>query len=222
MESCGTLARLNGDILDGIFTKLTIQEIFQLRPVCREFQGIIRKESFQRTCAVSSKIQGHHEQGSLSFSPIFFFLAKGKIEWMGFNNTLRIWQRLPSLGTMLPSPTPTLLMKDFFITASGGLLCVNVSEDRHFESIIICNPLTQTKVELPPLNFRRQPVLLHLLVGSNHTYKVIAVGSAAMGMGNLSRKTEVYDSATGELELKLVFIRLVKTKTGDTLCLALI
>ena len=99
---------------------------------------------------------------------------------------------------------------------------MNVSEDRHFESIIICNPLTQTKVELPPLNFRRQPVLLHLLVGSNHTYKVIAVGSAAMGMGNLSRKTEVYDSATGELELKLVFIRLVKTKTGDTLCLALI
>ena len=99
-----------------------------------------------------------------------------------------------------------------------GLLCVNVSEDRHFESIIICNPLTQTKVELPPLKFRRQPVLLHLLVGSDHTYKVIAAGSAAMGTGNLSRKTEVYDSDTGEL--KLMFIGFVKT--GDSLCLALI
>jgi hypothetical protein len=216
MESCGTLTRLNGDILDGILTKLTVQEIFQLRPVCREFRDIIKKESFQRTCAVSSKIGGHHEHGSPSFSPIFFFLAEGKIEWMGYDNTSRIWQRLPSLGTMLPSPTPTLLMKDYFVTASGGLLCVNVSEDRHFECIIICNPLTQTKVELPPLKFRRQPVLLHLLVGSNHAYKVIAAGSAAMGTGNLSRKTEVYDSDTGELKLMIIGF----VKTGDSLCLA--
>lgn len=208
MESCGTLTRLTDDILDGIIAKLTFQETFRLRPVCTEFRGIIRKKSFQRTCAISSKIRGHHEQGSLSFSPIFFFLAEGKIEWMGYNNTLKVWQRLPSLRTMLPSPTPTLLMKDFFITASGGLLCVNVSEDRHFESIIICNPLTQTKVELPPLHFRRQPVLLHLLVESNHKYKVIAAGSAAMGTGNLSRKTEVFDSDTGELNL--VFIGIVK------------
>jgi hypothetical protein len=172
---------------------------FSCGQFAESFRDIIKKESFQRTCAVSSKIGDHHEHGSLNFSPIFFFLAEGKIEWMGYDNTSRIWQRLPSLGTMLPSPTPTLLMKDFFITASGGLLCVNVSEDRHFECIIICNPLTQTKVELPPLKFRRQPVLLHLLVGSNHTYKVIAAGSAAMGTGNLSRKTEVYDSDTGEL-----------------------
>lgn len=198
MELCGTLARLNEDVLDRILTKLAIREIFQLRPVCREFQGIIRKEGFQRARAIASKNRGHPEEGSLSLSPIFFFLAEGRIEWMGYNNTLRIWQRLPSLWTMLPSPTPTLLMKDFFITASGGLLCVNVSEDRHFERIIICNPLTQTKVELPPLNFRRQPVLLHLLVGSNCAYKVIAAGSAALGTESLSRKTEVYNSTTGK------------------------
>jgi len=83
MESCGTLTRLNGDILDGILTKLTVQEIFQLRPVCREFRDIIKKESFQRTCAVSSKIGDHHEHGSLNFSPILFFLGEGKIERKG-------------------------------------------------------------------------------------------------------------------------------------------
>lgn len=57
-----------------------------------------------------------------------------------------------------------------------------------------CNPQTQKRLVLPPLNLRRNPVLIYLLVNhSPYSCKVIAAGSSSEGS---SQCTEVFDSET--------------------------
>jgi hypothetical protein len=163
MDSCGNLTELHGDILYQCLAKLSFVDVFRIRLVCREFRKVIQCETFHKFCALNSK---QRLVGQGSFSPVFFFLVDGRLEWMGFESTHERWVRLPSLAAMVPSPSlgTTQPLKQFFITSCGGLVCANVSEDREREKIIICNPLTQTTKELPPMRFRRNPVLLHLLV----------------------------------------------------------
>ena len=164
MESCSNLIEFHGDILYQCLAKLSFVDVFRIRPVCKEFQRVIQNDSFHKFCALDTK----ERLGHGSFSPVFFFLVDGgpSLEWMGFDSIQEKWVRLPSLGEMVPSPSvgATRPMKQFFITSCGGLVCANVSEDREKEKIVICNPLTQTVKELPPMRFRRNPVLLHLLV----------------------------------------------------------
>lgn len=162
MESCGSLAEFQRDILYQCLAKLSFVDLCRIRLVCREFQRVVQCETFHKFCALNSKQRLEHG----SFSPVFFFLVDRSLEWMGFDGIQQKWVRLPSLGAMMPSPSlgTTRPMKQFFITSCGGLVCANVSEDREKERIIICNPLTQTTKELPPMRCRRNPVLLHLLV----------------------------------------------------------
>lgn len=119
---------------------------------------------------------------------------------MGYDSNNQRWNRLPSLRLLLPPRTQvqTTLKKDYLVASTGGLLCVDVSEFRTAERIFVLNPITQTSTELPPLNYRRGPVLLQVIVDAEtRSYQVIVAGSASAN-DDLSRKTEVYSSQTGE------------------------
>ena len=120
--------------------------------------------------------------------------------WVGFDLKSKKWTRLPPLD-FLETPDPGLI-KEFLVAGSGGLLCVNVSKQHGVEQIIICNPLTRDMRKLPSMNLPRQPVIMNLLLDKdNNNYKVIVAGSATIGSEELSRKTEVYDSITGQWKL---------------------
>ena len=110
---------------------------------------------------------------------------------------LKKWRQLPTLRC-LPSPGQNLF-KEYLLSSAGGLVCANISKSLECEKIVVCNPMIQSWRDLPPLNFPRNPVLLHILVNPNtDSYLVIAAGSSGMAEGHLSTKTEVFSSLTSE------------------------
>ncbi|KAG0628139.1 hypothetical protein M758_1G004000 [Ceratodon purpureus] len=180
------------ELMDDILGRLPMCEVLQLRhELGKTFKNAILRPAFRRSRPGSEG----------DFSPSFFMTDdEGDLHWHGFDTKLKKWTRLPSLNfakTILPSPDPDLF-KDYLMAGDGGLLCINVGKATGREKLVICNPLTQKVKELPPLNYPRHPVLMHLKVDpdSGH-YKVIVAGSAAIGTEVLSLKTEEYDSRTG-------------------------
>jgi hypothetical protein len=183
------------DLQEALLNKLDFKELTQVKLASKEVKSFIESDVYH-----ISRGQIHTREASLS--PLYFFMKDGIWQCSGFDLLTGDWKRLPAL-TFLPPPEEDLF-KEYFVAGGEGLFCINVSKSPHEERVIVCNPLTQKIVELPPLNSRRNPVLMHMLVNSTtKSYKVIVAGSSGME-GGLSKCTEIFDSLTWKW-----------TKTGD-------
>ena len=184
------------DVMDHILSLLPMNEVLGLRSkLGRALKDAIHRPAFRE----------NRPSSEAEYGPSFFTTDSelGDMHWHGFDINLRKWSRLPSLNfakPTLPSPDPDLF-KDYLVAGDGGLLCIYVGKASGREKLVMCNPLTQQVKVLPPLTYPRHPVLMHLKVDhdTGH-YKVIVVGSAAIGTEELSLKTEEYDSRKGEWE----------------------
>ncbi|KAH9539984.1 hypothetical protein CY35_15G085000 [Sphagnum magellanicum] len=199
------------ELEDKVLANLRVQEIYRTRAVCKSFRQAIHRHTFRHArrqflmsssiCSSSSATPSHVHEGS--FSPIVLFVNPlGIWEWSGYHLELQKWTKLPTLSC-LPAPDRRVL-KNFFVAGCDGLLCINIANplERSVEKLIVCNPLTQSSLELPPLNYRRHPVLLHVLVDhANNSFMILVAGSSSMGSEHLCRKTEVYDSLTSSWEV---------------------
>ncbi len=189
------------ELEDKVLANLRLQELYRTRAVCKSFRQAIHRHTFRHArrqflmsssiCSSSSSIPSHVHEGS--FSPIVLFVNPlGIWEWSGYHLELQKWIKLPTLSC-LPAPDRRVL-KNFFVAGCDGLLCINIANpfERSVEKLIVCNPLTQSSLELPPLNYRRHPVLLHVLVDhANNSFMILVAGSSSMGSEHLCRKTEV-------------------------------
>ena len=183
------------DLQEALLNKLDYKELTQVKLASKEVKSFIESDAYH-----ISRGQIHTREASLS--PLYFFMKDKIWQCSGFDLLSGDWKRLPAL-TFLPPPEEDLF-KEYFVAGGEGLFCINVSKVPHEERVIVCNPLTQKMVELPPLNSRRNPVLMHMLVNSTtKSYKVIVAGSSGME-GGLSKCTEIFDSLTWKW-----------TKTGD-------
>ena len=163
--SWGNLPR---ELRDLIVARLPLHGVFQFRSVCKEYENVITRESF-----LQSRLTQDLFPTEGKFSPMFFFIdsATQLWQWAGFDVLSNRWHRLPSLS-FLATPTPDLF-KEFLIAGSGGLLCANVSKNPSAELLIVCNPVTRSMRELPPMHFPRQPVLMNLVLdAATGNYKV--------------------------------------------------
>jgi F-box interacting protein len=185
---------LPDEIQGCVLSNLKYEELFQLKLVCRGIQKVIGIPAF-----LSSRGDTVRQEGLLT--SLYLYVKNGDLQWSGYDLVLKKWRPLPTLRC-LPSPNIDLF-KDYLVSSGGGLLCANVSSSLHNEELVVCNPMTQTRRVLPPLNFPRNPVLMHMLFNpATKSYKVIVAGSAGMTEGLiLSRKTEVFDSLTSEWEV---------------------
>ncbi len=189
------------ELEDKVLANLRLQELYRTRAVCKSFRQAIHRHTFRHArrqflmsssiCSSSSATPSHVHEGS--FSPIVLFVnALGIWEWSGYHLELQKWTKLPTLSC-LPAPDRRVL-KNFFVAGCDGLLCINIANplEHSVEKLIVCNPLTQSSLELPPLNYRRHPVLLHVLVDhANNSFMILVAGSSSMGSEHLCRKTEV-------------------------------
>ena len=185
---------LPGEIQGCVLSNLKYEDLFQVKLACKGIQKLIESPAF-----LSSRGDTVREEGLLT--SLYLYVKNGGLQWSGYDLVLKKWRPLPTLGC-LPSPDIDLF-KDYLVASGGGLLCANVSSSPHNEELVVCNPMTQTSRVLPPLNFPRNPVLMHMLVNpATKSYKVIVAGSAGMTEGLiLSRKTEVFDSLTSQWEV---------------------
>ncbi|KAH9533480.1 hypothetical protein CY35_18G054900 [Sphagnum magellanicum] len=209
------------ELEDKVLANLSLQELFKVRSVCKSFNQAIHRETFRHARrdafkAASSSSSATHQSRTTpihvsegSFGPLVFFAnaALGKWEWSGYDLELQQWRKLPTLSNSclhLPPPDRRSL-KNFFIAGGDGLLCMNVAnplDSPNFEKLIVCNPLTQSTLELPPLHFRRHPVLIHMMVNhATNSFMILVAGSSSIGSQHLCRKTEVYDSLTSSWEV---------------------
>ena len=185
---------LPDEIQGCVLSNLKYEELFQVKLVCTGIQKFIESPAY-----LSSRGDTVRKEGLLT--SLYLYVKNGGLQWSGYDLVLKKWRPLPTLGC-LPSPNIDLF-KDYLVCSGGGLLCANVSSSLHSEELVVCNPMTQTKRVLPPLNFPRNPVLMHMLAyPATKSYKVIVAGSAGMTEGLiLSRKTEVFDSLTSKWEV---------------------
>ncbi|CAM6034952.1 unnamed protein product [Sphagnum compactum] len=191
LSTSSQLLMLTEDLQNKVFAKLPTRDVFRLRTCCPAFRDLPNRDSFKQARSIESR-----DDLESMYSPMFFSVHNGVLEWAGYDLTLQEWRTLPSLNC-LPSPDPGLL-KEFLIAGGDGLLCFTVGKSLEDPKLVVCNPLTQETRVLPQMNFPRHPVLMHLLVDRcKNSYKVIVAGSSTTGTEHLCRKTEVYCSKTG-------------------------
>ncbi|KAG0567102.1 hypothetical protein KC19_7G110100 [Ceratodon purpureus] len=177
------------EIQGRILGYLAYEQVFQLKTVSSSIKNLAESDEFQASPSRKKP----------TLTACYFFIENGVWKWAGFDPSSREWRLLPPLK-FLPAdcmPDPDLF-KEFLICAKDGLVCMNFSKSPAGEKLIVFNPLSRVRKELPLLNHRRNPVLMHILVDSvTKAYQVIVAGSSKSGDDDLSRITEVFDSRTG-------------------------
>nr|XP_024368272.1 uncharacterized protein LOC112278766 isoform X2 [Physcomitrium patens] len=195
----GSWDALPAELHNPILVKLVFEELFRLSLVSKYFLSVPQQDSFRRLRAEVCPAEGH-------FSPLVFFVEKGQWNILGFDSLSGKWRRLPPLRSPIPIPEPELF-KDFLVAGHVGLFCMNVGKASESEKLLVTNPLAGEVYPLPDLIHPRHPVALSLHVTKtkkticDSTFRVIAVGSAAVGSEHRSRKTEVYCSSKGNWEV---------------------
>lgn len=194
---CVDWGLLPPEVQDLILAFLPLEELFRLSVVCKSFWKVIERGTFHQSRARLRPTE-------CSLSPLVFYAEKDSWHLRGFDFKDQVWRKLPPFKPPIPAPDPDLF-KDFHVGGDRGLFCVNVGKATEAERLYVCNPLTGGTYQLPPLEFSRHPVIIHVHVTLakkcdtvTSSFWVIAIGSAAIGTESLSRKTDVYDSAEGK------------------------
>jgi F-box interacting protein len=173
-----------------ILGHLPYEQIYQLKTLSKDLKDLVESKE--------SKVITLEEKPSLT--ACYFFTQKDVLQSGGFDQSTKKWRLLPPL-TFFPAdckPDP-YLFKEFLVCAKDGLVCINFSKSADKERLIVLNPLSRKYRELPPLNHRRNPVLMHMLVDpASQSYQVIVAGSCSSEDVHTSKITEAYDSRTGK------------------------
>ena len=178
------------DVQGSVLRKLKYEEYFQFKRVSRSARDLIEDSA----PFLSSQEDSVSREGSMT--SLYFHFKHGEVHWSGFDLLLKTWRPLPPLQFL---PVPYRNLFKCLLCAGNGLLCLYT--DIENGRVLVYNPLTQFGRLLPPLNFPRNPVLMHMVANAT-SYKIIVVGSSEMLGGQiLSRKTEVYDSRTSQWEV---------------------
>ncbi|XP_024360551.1 uncharacterized protein [Physcomitrium patens] len=183
------------DIQGLILAHLDLTELFKAARVCKSFRDVLLRDSFKQLRPRLRPIE-------CTLGPLLFCVEKKLWHLWGFDWKCRSWCKLPPFTDRIPAPDPELF-KDFLVAGHHSLICANMGKASEPEKLYIFNPLTGEAQQLPPLNYRRHPVVISLQVTTpgRPDFRVIAVGSAAVGKGHLSKKTEVYCSVKRRWEV---------------------
>ncbi|XP_024375380.1 F-box/kelch-repeat protein At5g15710 [Physcomitrium patens] len=183
------------ELQDLVLARLDLTDLYKVVRVCKSFREVIYRESFRQARARLRPVE-------CPLGPTLFCVEKNRWHLWGFDWKNHSWLKLPPFTDSIPAPDPKLF-KDFLIAGHHGLICANMGKASEPEKLYIFNPLTGEAQQLPPLHHPRHPVVISLQVTTpgRADFRVIAVGSAAVGTGYLSRKTEVYCSVKRRWEV---------------------
>ncbi|KAG0553911.1 hypothetical protein KC19_12G048800 [Ceratodon purpureus] len=189
------------EIQELILAFLPLDQLFQAGLVCKNFLNVTKRRSFHQARA-------RLRPRECCLSPLVFYAERDSWHLRGFDYENRVWRKLPPFKSPIPAPDPDLF-KDFLVAGDKGLFCMNVGKASEAEMLFVYNPLSGEAFALPALEWSRHPVVISMrvtLAKKNDdmmvasSFVVIVIGSAAIGTGRLSRKTDVYDSVKGRWE----------------------
>ncbi|KAG0585782.1 hypothetical protein KC19_2G038600 [Ceratodon purpureus] len=188
------------EVQELILAFLPLDQLFQAGLVCKNFLNVTKRRSFHQARA-------RLRLKECCLSPLVVYAERDSWHLRGFDYENRVWRKLPPFKSPIPAPDPDLF-KDFLVAADKGLFCMNVGKASEAEKLYVYNPLSGEAFELPALELSRHPVVIsvHVTLAKKNddmvasSFVVIVIGSAAIGTGRLSRKTDVYDSVKGRWE----------------------
>lgn len=137
----------------------------------------------------------HVDTPSSALTAVSYSVKGDKLQVTARNLGLGQWESFTIPCLQDPD---TNLFKEYSISGDKGLMVANDSKSLDNAHLVVFNPETGERRELPPLQYPRNPVVLHIKVDARTgDYKVIAAGSSSM-VSPFSRKVEVYDSRTSK------------------------
>ncbi|XAR64939.1 hypothetical protein NMG60_11008841 [Bertholletia excelsa] len=177
---------LNQDLLEELLSWLPTSAFYRLSSVCKRWKSVANSKTFLLACSHVPSRQ-----------PWFFMVDPHLTHPIVFDTVERNWKQLNCLPFLLNASTSMIS-----VASSGGLICFR-SACREF---IVCNPLTSSFRQLPPLTEpeNQQPLQAIGMNSSSNSYKlVLAYGD----LQNLSVK--VYVSSTDCWMEEIMLKRLV-------------
>ncbi|KAK9266055.1 hypothetical protein L1049_018337 [Liquidambar formosana] len=186
-----SMDELNQDLLESVLSWLPTSTFFRLSSVCKRWKSVAASASFRLAC---SQIP--------SRDPWFFMVDPNLDQSIVFDSAERNWKKLNH---------PPLLQQNsncnsIPVAASGGLICFR-NDSSNF---IVCNPVTRSCRELPPLdptspeNQSLHAIAMNSYLKHPNSYKLVLVS------GELPKlSVKVYDSRANSWEEETMLSRKV-------------
>ncbi|CAM6100649.1 unnamed protein product [Calypogeia fissa] len=167
-------------LVDRIAASLPLPSLFRFRTVCKRFKHNLCQQSFRDNC---EDVRKH--------APHFLLVVQRAFGMAGLTYSL-VFQK----WYKMPFPVLDDSLSKFDIVASaGGLLCLKNKEN---SSLLVCNPITYSSRELPPLHSTRTDSVAGMAMDPNgKDYKIILWRDEHTGP-----VTKVYTSKTNQWALK--------------------
>ncbi|KHN37108.1 F-box only protein 13 [Glycine soja] len=156
-----SLDDLNEDLLERVLSWLPTSSFFRLTSVCKRWKSAAASVSFKLACShVPSR------------DPWFLMVAPNLNQSIVFDTAENSWKRLNHLHLPLEDSNISCMP----VAASGGLVCYR----KLLGNFVVCNPVTGSCSELPPLHFALENQSLNAVVMSTTfndqmSYKIVLV-----------------------------------------------
>lgn len=174
-----SLDDLNEDLFERVLSWLPTSTFFRLNSVCKRWRSAAASASFKLAC---SQIP--------SRDPWFLMVAPNLNQSIIFDAAENTWKRLSHAPPLLQDDSNQCSMP---VAASGGLVCYRKSP----ENFTVCNPVSGSSSDLPPLHIASQNQPLSAIVMSSSSkhqlsYKIVLVFGELPNLSVIS-----YDSNSG-------------------------
>ncbi|XP_043718526.1 F-box only protein 13 [Telopea speciosissima] len=174
-----SLDDLNEDLLERILSWLPTSSFCRLRSVCKRWSSVAASATFQHACSqVPSR------------DPWFFMVNPHLNQSIVFDTAEKNWKNLNYPLLLQQNPNCNAIP----VAAAGGLICFRTNSG----DFIVCNPVTGTCQELPPVGPASLSQNLHavaMVSSSNYSYKLILVSGELPCVC-----VKIYDSSKNQWE----------------------
>ncbi|KAG0564404.1 hypothetical protein KC19_8G108200 [Ceratodon purpureus] len=214
-------SELPKDVQHKVLSCLPIQDLCQMRCVCKQWRDVIHRREFRSMYDIVNS-------GSQNPSPVICYMESSypiRLEWAAYDYAGRTWKKMNSFPSLPQSILTQLsVRRHYSLSSVGGLLCLYFWKEekspkgyRNYahnappgvSSWTVWHPFRNKWKRLPPCKHRvsdRAPLFVHAFVSDEQakTYKILMAHHPKshryqFDEGDPDRRlvTEIYDSATG-------------------------
>ncbi|KAL5992858.1 hypothetical protein ACLOJK_013777 [Asimina triloba] len=170
--------RLPDELVERILAFLPVSTVLRCRTVCKHWNSLLSSPTFIDLWA------------ALAPRTLLFLIYHSGGFVAAYLPRSRRWANLPLYDRCSLDPTQVLLL-----ASSDGLICFR-NRNSDYPTLMICNPLTQTRRVLPEmLQIRYIDIIGMVADRASGDYRVLVTGTTEPASSESI--TEVYDSTTG-------------------------
>lgn len=183
-EPCLLWSQVPHEVLMRVLSYLPLANLFRMRVVCKQWFDLIQSSDFYKMCkdANSPTVAPHLGVCHVQRSGFGF-------EWAVFENAWNKWQVMPRINDVVP--------REIYVSSRGLLCLLSLGNYDSIEPLLVWNPLTDRKKELPPFLSTWSYPLVRIMFHNddNKSYRILFSGNQTYPpTDERFLATEIYDS----------------------------